>query len=105
MARLREKYKNEIAPALAKEFEIKNPMAVPRIEKVIVNMGLGEASSNAKILDVATEELKVVTGQKPVVTKAKKSIAAFKLRQGMSIGTMVTLRGDRMYEFLDRLIS
>jgi large subunit ribosomal protein L5 len=105
MARLREKYKSEIAPALAKEFEIKNPMAVPRIEKVIVNMGLGEASANAKILDVATEELKVVTGQKPVVTKAKKSIAAFKLRQGMSIGTMVTLRGDRMYEFLDRLIS
>ena len=105
MARLREKYKNEIAPALAKEFEIKNPMAIPRIEKVVVNMGLGEASANAKILDVAAEELRSVTGQKPVVTKAKKSIAAFKLRQGMAIGTMVTLRGDRMYEFLDRLIS
>lgn len=105
MARLKEKYKSEIAPAIAKEFEIKNPMAIPKIEKIIVNMGLGEASSNAKILDVATEELKVVTGQKPVITKAKKSIAAFKLRQGMSIGTMVTLRGDRMYEFLDRLIS
>ena len=105
MARLREKYKKEIAPALAKEFEIKNPMAIPRLEKVVVNMGLGEASANAKILDVATEELKSVTGQKPVITKAKKSIAAFKLRQGMSIGTMVTLRGDRMYEFLDRLIS
>lgn len=105
MARLREKYKNEIAGALAKEFEIKNPMAVPKISKVIVNMGLGEASANAKILDVATDELKTITGQKPVVTKAKKSIAAFKLRQGMSIGTMVTLRGDRMYEFLDRLIS
>jgi large subunit ribosomal protein L5 len=105
MARLKEKYKNEIAPALAKEFDIKNPMAIPRIEKVVVNMGLGEASSNAKILDVATEELRAITGQKPVVTKAKKSIAAFKLREGMNIGTMVTLRGDRMYEFLDRLIS
>jgi large subunit ribosomal protein L5 len=105
MARLREKYKNEIAPALAKEFEIKNPMAVPRISKIVVNMGLGEASSNAKILDTATDELKAITGQKPVITKAKKSIAAFKLRQGMNIGAMVTLRGDRMYEFLDRLIS
>lgn len=105
MARLREKYKNEIAPALAKEFEIKNPMAIPKIEKIVVNMGLGEASANAKILDVATEELRSVTGQKPVITKAKKSIAAFKLRQGMAIGAMVTLRGDRMYEFLDRLIS
>ncbi|HVQ56411.1 MAG TPA: 50S ribosomal protein L5 [Pyrinomonadaceae bacterium] len=105
MARLREKYKNEIAPALAKEFDIKNPMAIPKIEKIIVNMGLGEASTNAKILDVAAEELKSITGQKPVITKAKKSIAAFKLRQGMSIGTMVTLRGSRMYEFLDRLIS
>ncbi|MFN0139057.1 MAG: 50S ribosomal protein L5 [Pyrinomonadaceae bacterium] len=105
MARLREKYKKDIAPALAKEFDIKNPMAIPKVEKVIVNMGLGEASANAKILDVATEELKAITGQKPVITKAKKSIAAFKLRQGMAIGTMVTLRGERMYEFLDRLIS
>ena len=105
MARLREKYKSEIAPALAKEFDIKNPMAIPRVEKIVVNMGLGEASANAKILDVAAEELKAVTGQKPVITKAKKSIAAFKLRQGMAIGTMVTLRGERMYEFLDRLIS
>lgn len=105
MARLKDKYKNEIAGALAKEFDIKNPMAIPRITKVIVNMGLGEASGNSKILDVATDELKAITGQKPVITKAKKSIAAFKLRQGMSIGTMVTLRGDRMYEFLDRLIS
>lgn len=105
MARLRDKYKNEIAGAIAKEFEIKNPTAIPRIEKVIINMGLGEASSNAKILDVAVEELRVITGQKPVVTKAKKSIAAFKLREGMNIGAMVTLRGDRMYEFLDRLIS
>ena len=105
MARLRDKYKNEIAPALAKEFDIKNPMAVPRIEKVVINMGLGEASANSKILDVATEELRSIAGQKPVITKAKKSIAAFKLRQGMSIGAMVTLRGERMYEFLDRLIS
>src|SRR6187455_3264051 len=105
MARLKEKYKKEIAPALAKEFEITNPMAIPKIEKVVVNMGLGEASANAKVLDVAAEELKVITGQKPVITKAKKSIAAFKLRQGMAIGTMVTLRGARMYEFLDRLIS
>ena len=105
MARLKDKYKNEIAGALAKEFEIKNPSAVPKITKVIVNMGLGEASSNAKILDVAAEELRAITGQKPVITKAKKSIAAFKLREGMNIGAMVTLRGDRMYEFLDRLIS
>lgn len=105
MARLKDKYKNEVASALAKEFEIKNPMAVPKIEKIVVNMGLGEASANAKILDTASEELKAITGQKPVITKAKKSIAAFKLRQGMNIGAMVTLRGDRMYEFLDRLIS
>jgi len=105
MARLKDKYRNEIAGSLAKEFDIKNPMAIPRIEKVVINMGLGEASANAKILDVAVDELKAITGQKPVITKAKKSIAAFKLRQGMSIGTMVTLRGDRMYEFLDRLIS
>ncbi len=105
MARLKEKYKKEIAPQIAKEFDIKNPMAIPRIEKIIVNMGMGEAISNSKILDVAVEELKVITGQKPVITKAKKSIASFKLRQGMPIGTMVTLRGERMYEFLDRLIS
>jgi large subunit ribosomal protein L5 len=105
MARLKEKYKNDIAPALAKEFDIKNPMAIPRIEKVIINMGIGEAISNAKILDTAAEELRAITGQKPVITKAKKSIASFKLRQGMNIGTMVTLRGERMFEFLDRLIS
>lgn len=105
MARLKDKYRNEIAPALAKEFDIKNPMAIPRIEKVVVNMGLGEASGNSKILDVAADELRAITGQKPVITKAKKSIAAFKLRQGMNIGSMVTLRGERMYEFLDRLIS
>jgi large subunit ribosomal protein L5 len=105
MARLKDKYKNEIAPALAKEFGIENPMAVPKLEKIVVNMGIGEAISNSKILDTAVEELRSVTGQKPVITKAKKSIAAFKLRQGMSIGSMVTLRGERMYEFLDRLIS
>ena len=105
MARLKDKYKNEIAPAIAKEFGIENPMAIPRVEKIVVNMGVGEAISNAKILDTATEELRSITGQKPVITKAKKSIASFKLRQGMNIGTMVTLRGERMYEFLDRLIS
>ena len=105
MARLRDKYNNDIAPAIAKQFDIKNPMAIPRIEKVVVNMGVGEAIANAKILDTAVEELRSITGQKPVVTKAKKSIASFKLRQGMNIGTMVTLRGERMYEFLDRLIS
>lgn len=105
MARLKEKYRKEIAPALAKDFGIANPMAIPKITKVIVNMGLGEAIGNAKILDVAVEELRSIAGQKPVITKAKKSIASFKLRQGMNIGTMVTLRGDRMYEFLDRLIS
>jgi len=105
MARLRDKYKADVAPALAKEFSITNPMAVPKIEKIVINMGLGEASSNAKILETAGEELRAITGQKPVITKAKKSIAAFKLRQGMNIGTMVTLRGDRMYEFLDRLIA
>ncbi len=105
MARLKEKYRNEIAPAIAKEFDIKNTMAIPKIEKIVVNMGLGEAISNSKLLDTATEELRTITGQKPVITKAKKSIAAFKLRQGLNIGAMVTLRGDRMYEFLDRLIS
>lgn len=105
MARLKEKYKNEVVPTLAKEFGIKNKMAIPKLEKIVINMGLGEAISNPKVLDVAVEELKAITGQKPVITKAKKSIASFKLRQGMRIGAMVTLRGDRMYEFLDRLIS
>jgi large subunit ribosomal protein L5 len=105
MARLRDKYNNEVAPALAKEFDIKNSMAIPKLEKIVVNMGLGEAIGNAKILDVAVDELRVITGQQPVVTAAKKSIATFKLREGMKIGTMVTLRGERMYEFLDRLIS
>ncbi len=105
MARLKDRYKDEIAPALAKEFGIENPMAIPKIEKVVINMGVGEAIANAKVLDTAAEEIRSITGQKPVITKAKKSIAAFKLRQGMNIGTMVTLRGERMYEFLDRLIS
>ena len=104
-ARLKEKYTQEIAPALAKEFGFKNPMSIPKIQKIVLNMGLGDAIQNAKIMDVAVNELAVITGQKPVVTKAKKSIAQFKLREGMSIGTMVTLRGDRMYEFLDRFIN
>ena len=104
-ARLRERYAKEIAPAIAKEFGIKNVMAIPKLEKIVVNMGMGEAIGNAKILDTAADELTAIVGQKPVITKAKKSIASFKLRQGMAIGTMVTLRGDRMYEFLDRLIS
>ncbi|MDT7541053.1 MAG: large subunit ribosomal protein [Acidobacteriota bacterium] len=104
-ARLKDRYTKEIAPALAKEFDIKNPMAVPRLEKIVLNMGLGEAVANSKIVDTATEELTSIAGQKPVTTKAKKAIAAFKLRQGMPIGSMVTLRGDRMYEFLDRLVS
>ena len=104
-ARLKERYQKEVAPAIAKEFGIKNPMAVPRLEKIVVNMGMGEAIANAKILDTATDEVRAIVGQKPVITKAKKSIASFKLRQGMPIGVMVTLRGDRMYEFLDRLVS
>jgi large subunit ribosomal protein L5 len=95
----------EVRKKIQSEFGIKNPMAVPKIEKVVLNMGMGEAISNAKILDAAVEELSQITGQKPVVTKAKKSIASFKLREGQSIGTMVTLRGDKMYEFLDRLIN
>ena len=104
-ARLRERYTKEIAPALAKEFEITNAMAVPRLEKIVINMGMGEAVANSKVIDTAADELRAIAGQKPVVTKAKKSIAQFKLRQGMPIGTMVTLRGDRMYEFMDRLVS
>lgn len=104
-ARLKERYQKEVAPAIAKEFDIKNPMAIPRVEKIVINMGMGEAIANAKILDTAADELRAIVGQKPVITKAKKSIASFKLRQGMPIGVMVTLRGDRMYEFLDRLVS
>jgi large subunit ribosomal protein L5 len=105
MARLKEKYRKEIAPALAKEFGIKNPMAIPQIEKIVLNMGVGEAIANSKALDAAADELRNISGQKPVITKAKKSIASFKLREGMPIGTMVTLRGERMYEFLDRFIT
>ena len=104
-ARLRERYTKEVAPAIAKEFGITNPMAIPRLDKIVINMGLGEAIANAKIVDTAAEELRSVTGQKPVTTRAKKSIASFKLRQGMPIGSMVTLRGERMYEFFDRLVS
>jgi large subunit ribosomal protein L5 len=105
MSRLRELYKTEAVPALIKQFGYKNVMAAPKMVKINVNMGLGEAITNAKILDVASEELAAITGQHPVVTRAKKSIAAFKLRQGMPIGITVTLRGDRMFEFFDRLVN
>ena len=104
-ARLRARYNEEIAPALAKEFNLTNPMRTPRLEKIVINMGIGEAIANAKLLDTAADELTAITGQKPVITRAKKSIASFKLRKGMPIGVMVTLRGDRMYEFLDRFVS
>jgi large subunit ribosomal protein L5 len=103
--RLRARFEREIAAALLKELDLKNTMAVPRLNKIVVNMGMGEATQNSKILDPAVNELGQITGQKPIVTKAKKSIAAFKVREGQSIGTMVTLRGDRMYEFLDRLVN
>src|SRR5579885_3915008 len=102
-ARLKEHYQKKVIPALTKEFSYKNVMAVPKIEKISVNIGLGEATQNPKLMDGAVNELGQIAGQKPVVTKAKKSIAAFKLREGMSIGAMVTLRCDRMYEFFDRL--
>ncbi len=105
MSRLRERYEKEVAPALKKEFGYANVMAVPRIRKVVVNMGLGDATQNAKIVDTGADELGRITGQRPVITRAKKSIAQFKVRKGMPIGTMVTLRGERMWEFLDRLIS
>ena len=104
-ARLRHRFEKEIAPSLMKELELKNPMAVPRLHKVVINMGVGEATQNAKVLDPAVNELGQITGQKPVVTRAKKSIAAFKVRENMPIGAMVTLRGDRMYEFMDRLLN
>ena len=104
-ARLKEKYSKEIRPALQKELGLNNLMAVPRLEKIVLNMGLGEATQNVKIMDPLVADLASVAGQKPVTTKAKKSIAAFKVREGMPIGAMVTLRGDIMYEFLDRLIS
>lgn len=103
--RLRARFDKEVAPALAKELELANAMAVPRLNKIVVNMGVGEATQNAKVMDPAVNELGQITGQKPVVTRAKKSIAAFKVREGQAIGAMVTLRGDRMYEFLDRLVN
>jgi large subunit ribosomal protein L5 len=104
-ARLKELYTKEVRKRLQDEFKIPNVMAVPKIEKVVLNMGVGEAIQNAKILDNAVEELATITGQRPVITRAKKAIAAFKLREGVPIGAMVTLRGEKMYEFLDRLIS
>jgi large subunit ribosomal protein L5 len=104
MARLKEKYQNEVVPAMMKEFDYKNSIQVPRLEKITVNVGLGEATQNIKALDTAVAEITSIAGQKPVVTRAKKSIANFKLREGVPIGCMVTLRRDRMYEFLDRLI-
>jgi large subunit ribosomal protein L5 len=103
--RLRSKFDKEVAPALLKELELANVMAVPRLHKIVVNMGVGEATQNAKVLDPAVNELGQITGQKPVVTRARKSIAAFKVRENQAIGAMVTLRGDRMYEFLDRLVN
>jgi len=104
-ARLKEHYIQKAVPSLSKEFGYKNIMAVPKLEKISINIGLGEATQNAKLMDGAVNELAQITGQKPVVTKARKSIAAFKLREGMTIGCMVTLRGDRMYEFFDRLVN
>ena len=103
--RLKERYRRDVVPALVKEFKYRNAMAVPRLRKIVVNMGLGEAIQNAKLLDPASRELAQITGQKPVITRARKSIANFKLRKNMPIGAMVTLRGDRMYEFFDRLAN
>lgn len=105
MTRLKDRYLKEVVPGLKKEFGYTNVMAIPKIEKVVVNMGLGEATQNVKLIDAGADEISRVTGQKPVTTRAKKSIAAFKVRQGMPVGTMVTLRGERMYEFLDRLMN
>jgi large subunit ribosomal protein L5 len=104
-SRLRERYTKQVLPALQKEFQYKNANAVPRLEKIVVNMGVGEATQNAKLLDPAVQEVAQITGQRPVITRAKKSIAAFRLRAGMPIGVCVTLRGDRMYEFFDRLVN
>src|SRR5882762_8031375 len=103
--RLKTRFLKEIAPALMKENDLKNPMSVPHLNKIVINMGMGEATQNAKVMDSAVNELGQITGQKPVVTRAKKSIAAFKVREGQAIGAMVTLRGDRMYEFFDRLVN
>jgi large subunit ribosomal protein L5 len=105
ISRLRGRYRNEVIPALMKRFGYKNPMAVPKLFKVVVNIGLGEASQNIKLLDVAAQELAQITGQRPIITRAKKSIANFKIRKGMPIGCCVTLRGERMYEFVDRLCN
>ena len=105
MNRLKEKFVNEISPALVSKFNYKSVMQVPKIEKIVINMGVGDAVSNAKALDVAVEELSLLSGQKPIITRAKKSIAGFRLREGMPIGAKVTLRGERMYEFLDKLVS
>lgn len=105
MARLRDKYKEDVVPSMIKKFGYKNIMQVPKLEKVVVNMGLGEAIQNSKIIDAAVNDIMIITGQRPVVTKAKKSIAAFKLRAGMTVGAKVTLRGDRMYEFVDKLFN
>jgi large subunit ribosomal protein L5 len=105
MTRLKERYLKDVVPALAKEFGYKNVMAIPKLEKIVVNMGLGDATQNVKLIDTGADEVGRITGQRPVTTRAKKSIAAFKVRQGMPVGTMVTLRGDRMYEFLDRLVN
>ena len=105
MARLKDKYRAEVAPALKQHFQYKNVMEIPRLEKIVINMGLGDCKDNAKALELAVEELTTIAGQKPLVTKAKKSIANFKLRAGMNVGAKVTLRGDRMYEFADKLVS
>ena len=105
MARLRDKYREEVAPALQQKFGYKNVMEIPRLEKIVVNMGLGDCKDNSKAMETAIEELATITGQKPLVTRAKKSIANFKVRQGMNVGAKVTLRGDRMYEFADKLVS
>lgn len=105
MARLKDYYKNEIVPSMINKFKYKNQMEVPRLEKIVINMGVGEAKENAKALESAAKDLEIVSGQKPVITKAKKSVANFKIRAGMSIGCKVTLRGERMYEFADRLIN
>jgi len=105
MSRLRERYQKEIVPALAKEYSYKNVMAIPKLEKIVINIGMGEAIQNSKLLDAAVDELSLIAGQRPVITRAKKSIASFKLRQGMAVGCMITLRGERMYEFLDRMVS
>jgi large subunit ribosomal protein L5 len=104
-SRLKEKYQQEVVPALQKEFNYKNPMQVPGVHKVVVNIGLGEVIQNAKAMDAAVGDLAAITGQRPVITRAKRSVAAFKLREGMQIGCMVTLRGDRMYQFLDKLLN